>query len=356
MIVSTLFTVITFLLFCLIGLWIMIGISLIYRKRRTKKLLQIENVFAELISCYLYPLPGEKMEVFQIQRQFRELGIVEGKPKNVQYLQDLMLRTQATFIGDNYNKIEIFYTQIPPYRASLQKLRSKKWYIKARGIREIYQMDQEQYIKEILKERNNKNIYVRREAQIAMVVFLGWESLRFLPYLKWEMTLWQQIQIVEKLWYLYPQPDLKRLRKSYTSEKKYANELIMRIIRKFDLREEIDYIIRFLDDPNFDTRESAVYCISSFEPGEEQLRAIKSKLFNIPNTEQQRQLVKYISSLPVDVDLTFYSELLHRGNDVIKLSAAEVLWNKGYVKEVQDFYYRQYSYQPTPEFSLFNDV
>ena len=96
--------------------------------------------------------------------------------------------------------------------------------------------------------------------------------------------------------------------------------------------------------------------ISSFEPGEEQLRAIKSKLFNIPNTEQQRQLVKYISSLPVDVDLTFYSELLHRGNDVIKLSAAEVLWNKGYVKEVQDFYYRQYSYQPTPEFSLFNDV
>ncbi len=355
MIVSTLLAVISFLLSFLIGLWISIAISLVYRNIRTKQLQQIEVEFAELTSAYLYPLPGEKVDIVQIQRRFRELGIVRGKKGNVQYLQDLMLRTQAAFVGENYHKIETFYSQIPPYRASLQKLKNRKWYIKARGIREIYQMDQEQYIKEILKERNNKNIFVRREAQIAMVVFLGWESLRFLPYLKREMTLWQQIQIVEKLWDLYPKPDISRLRKAYKSEKKYANELIMRIIRKFGLSEEIDYIIKFLDDPNFDTRESAVYCISSFEPGEEQLKEIKSKLFDIPNTEQQRQLIKYVSRLPVETDLEFYSELLQRGNDVIKLSAAEILWSKGYVREVQDFYYRQYANQPEEEFSLLND-
>ena len=66
--------------------------------------------------------------------------------------------------------------------------------LKARGIREIYEMDQEQHIKRLIQERNNKNIFVRREAQIAMVIFLGWESFRFLPYLKREMTLWQQIK------------------------------------------------------------------------------------------------------------------------------------------------------------------
>jgi len=327
----------------LIFLWITIGVSIVYRRRRTKNLLLIEHTFAEVISKHLYPYPGEELSLIDIQRRFRNVGIIPSKPRNVQYLIDLMIRTQRSLLGENYEKLVILFNQIPPYGASVSKLKSKKWYVKARGIREIYEMDQNRYVKEVIKERNNKNIYVRREAQIAMVIFLGWESLRFLSYLKREMTLWQQIKIVEKLHDLYPQPNLEYLRRAYESEKSYANELLMRIIRKFNLLTEVDYILKFIDHINYDTRESAIYCISSFYLSNTQLSVLKEKYFEVPNIAQQIQLLKYIDKISFEKDLVFYKKLLYNADDIIKLSTAEILWNNGYKEEVQEFYYQQYA-------------
>lgn len=348
MFTTILLYIIKLLITILFGTWLTIAISLLYRRKRTRHLNKIEITFADLTSRYLYPLPGEPFDLVKANRAFRELGIHPSRPGNVQYLIDLMIRTQRSLLGKNYEKLELLYKQIPPYRVSVNKLRSKKWHIKARGIREIYEMDQKQYLKEVIREINHDNIYVRREAQIAMVVFLGWESFRFLPYLKWEMTLWQQIKVVEKLHDQYPIANLKYLKKAYNSEKPYATELIMRIIRKFELKEEVDYIIRFLDSPNFDTRETAIYCISSFNLSAKQLDRLKYKFMNLNNSEQQVQLLKYINRSSPQVDIPFYKLLLYTGNDIIKLCAAEILWEHECMEEVEEFYYQQYAAQPQP--------
>lgn len=329
-------------------IWIMIGGSLIYRKRRTQHLQKIENAFAEITAGYLYPKANETFDLILANRRFRNLGITTANPGNVQYLIDLMIRTQRSLLGKNYKKLELLYHQIPPYRVSINKLQSRRWYVKARGIREIYEMDQKQYLKEVTKERNHENIYVRRESQIAMVVFLGWESLRFLSYLKRDMTLWQQIKVVEKLYDLYPVANLKYLRRGYNSERTYAIELLMRIIRKFELKEETDFILRYIDSVKFDTRETAIYCISSFILNEKQLNLLKEKFLNIPNCEQQIQLLKYIERISKEVDIEFYKLLLYTGNDIIKLSTAEILWKHDYIDEVQEFYYKQYEALPQP--------
>lgn len=307
---------------------------------------RIEFTFASEIAMFLYPPGGGEYHFLNVQRALQAVGAKPSKRANIQYLIDLMIRAQRTMLGENYSKLRLLFSQIPPYRAVLSKLNSKKWYVKARGIREIYEMEQAQYIREITKERNNPNIYVRREAQIAMVVFLGWESLRFLPYLKKEMTLWQQIKIVEKLFALYPDPQLKYLKKTYATQRPYAQELLMRIIRKFNLFTEIDYIIGFLDHENFDRRETAIYCISSFKLTEEQLQDVKKKFFKVPTTEQQVQLLKYIHRISEKPDLEFYNVILQTNNDILELSAAEILWNSGYEKLVHEFYYSQYSTNP----------
>lgn len=348
MLISALIFLIKILFIILGVIWLMIAVSISYRQRRTQHHLKIETAFAEITANYLYPLPQEPFNLIEATRKFKELGIVPDNPRNVQYLIDLMIRTQRSLLGKNYQNLKLLYQQIPPYRASFDKLRNKKWYVKARGIREIYEMDQKQYIIEVTKARNHPNIYVRREAQIAMVVFLGWQSLRFLPYLKQEMTLWQQIKVVEKLYDLYPMANLKYLRRGYDSEKPYAIELLMRIIRKFNLIEEVDYIISFIDSVKFDTRETAIYCISSFQLNDQQLTRLKHKFLDIPNSEQQIQLLKYIDRISIEVDIQFLKLLLYSGNELIKLSTAEILWNKGYIEEVHQFYYQQYGAQPQP--------
>lgn len=321
--------------------WGSIAISLIYRKIRTARLKKIETTFADIVSRHLYNDPDNPLSMSQITNILRNVGIKPRNRNNIQYLIMLMIRTQRILLGSNFYKLQKLYTQIPPYGVSIKKISSWGWYRKARGIREIYEMNQSQYFEEIFKYRDDKNIYVRREAQIALVVFLGWESLRFLPYLQLNMTLWQQIKVVEKLYDLYPQPELKWLHKAYKTEKLFGKKLLMRIIRKYELHEEVDYIINNLNHDDYEVRETAIYCIRTFAVNSSTMDYVKILYNDIPNATQQGQLLTYIYQNS-DIDLDFYLKQLYSTNDELKLSIAEILWNNGYKEKVQDFYYQQY--------------
>ncbi|MDT0643735.1 HEAT repeat domain-containing protein [Zunongwangia sp. F363] len=324
-------------------LWLSTFISMGYRKNRIRKLKVIEETFADVVSNYLYPNPASPLELLDIQRILRNIGIRESKKGNVQYLINLMIRTQRSILGNNHTKLKTLYSQIPPYRASISKLKKFGWYSKALGIREIYEMNQQQYIQEIIPLRNHKNLYVRREAQIALIVFLGWDSLRFIPYLKKGLTLWQQIKIVEKLYDLYKEPQVGKLRPLYSTKKIFAKQLIMRIIRKYSLESEVDYILAHLHDTNYEVREAAIYCLDSFKViKKEKVEVIKSLFQKIPSASQQGQLLNYISNNSA-VDVEFYMSLLRSSSDDIKLRSAEILWNSGYKEQVQEFYLEQYS-------------
>lgn len=339
---ETLLFFIKFVIVVLVILWISIGISLFYRRNRNVRLKLIENTFADIVSRYLYNDPRNPLELIEIQRTMRIIGISKKNPNNVQYLIGLMIRTQRSVLGQNYERLKILYSQIPPYRASIKKMEKSHWYKKACGIREIYEMDQSQYLSNVLAHRNHKNIYVRREAQIALVVFLGWKSIRFMPYLKRNLTLWQQIKIVEKLYDLYPRPEIKWLRRVYKTEKVFAIQLLMRIIRKYELHEEVDYIVNNLNHQNYEIRETAIYCLSTFAVHSKKLKTIKEIFEIIPNSAQQALLLEYILKNS-DIDLDFYLKQLYSDNESLKLKVAEILWNNGYKEKVQEFYYQQYS-------------
>ena len=321
--------------------WVSIAISIIYRRRRTSRLNKIEATFADIVSRYLYNDPNNPLTLPEITKTLREVGIKERNKNNIQYLIRLMIRTQRTILGTNFDKLQKLYSQIPPYGVSIKKISSWSWYRKARGIREIYEMNQSQYFDEIFKYRNDKNIYVRREAQIALVVFLGWESLRFLPYLKRNMTLWQQIKIVEKLYDHYPKPELKWLHRAYKTEKLFGKKLLMRIIRKYELHAETDFIVNNLNHKDYEVRETAIYCIQTFAVATPTMNYIKKLYDDIPNATQQGQLLNYIYENS-EIDLDFYLKQLYGTNDDLKLSVAEILWKNGYKEKVQEFYYQQY--------------
>ena len=321
--------------------WVSIAVSIIYRRRRTSRLNQIELTFADIVSRYLYNDPKNPLTLPEITQTLRDVGIKEQNKNNIQYLIRLMIRTQRTILGSNFYKLQKLYSQIPPHGVSIKKISSWSWYRKARGIREIYEMNQSQYFDEIFKYRNDKNIYVRREAQIALVVFLGWESLRFLPYLKRNMTLWQQIKIVEKLYDHYPKPELKWLHRAYKTEKLFGKKLLMRIIRKYELHAETDFIVNNLNHKDYEVRETAIYCIQTFAVATPTMNYIKRLYDDIPNATQQGQLLNYIYENS-EIDLDFYLKQLYGTNDDLKLSVAEILWNNGYKEKVQEFYYQQY--------------
>lgn len=265
------------------------------RRHNLIKRKKIEEVFASQISSFLYPGPDENSHFLNVQRALRAVGIREEKPEMVQYLIYLMINTQRALGGLNHNKLQKLYVQIPPYRASITKVRKKDWFQKARGIREIYEMDQKQYFNEIAAYRDHENVYVRREAQIALVSFLGWESLRFLPYLSRKISLWQQIKIVEKLHDLSKTPKVEYLRLGYPTQNPDAIELIIRIIKKYMLISEVDFVLKNMLHTQYEVRKAAIYCLFSFGVNNNE---IDDKLveiqYSIPSKIQQRQILTYL--------------------------------------------------------------
>lgn len=328
-------------LLVLVLYWILIAVSLTYRRIRTARLLKIEHSFANIVSQYLYTDPENPISLREINSRLKKVGIKPRNNNNIQFLIRLMIRTKGAISGSNSEKLQKLYAQIPPYGVSISKISSWNWYKKARGIREIYEMNQSQYLDEIFKYRNHPNIFVRREAQIALVVFLGWESLRFLPYLERNMTLWQQIKIVEKLYDFYPKPELKWLHKAYKTEKLFAKKLLMRIIRKFELHAETEFIINNLNHEDYEVRETAIYCLETFAVSSSTMDYIKELYNDIPDSTQQGQLLQYIFENS-EIDLDFYLRELYGPNENLKISIAEILWNNGYKEKVQEFYYQQY--------------
>ena len=267
-----------------------------WRRYNNGRKRQIEMVFAQQISSFLYPLPNETPNFIKVQRAFSKIGVTESKPASVQFLIRLMIRTQQALSGSNHEKLQTLYRQIPPYKASISKVQQRDWFQKARGIREIYEMDQKQYFKEIAIYRDHKNVYLRRESQIALVCFLGWESLRFLPYLTRKISLWQQIKIVEKLRDICKEPNVDYLRKAYITKNHDALELVIRIIKKFYLITEADFVFMNLQHENYEVRKAAIYCLLSLGVKEV---SIKDRLLEvshqIPSEIQQRQIFKYLS-------------------------------------------------------------
>lgn len=332
------FFLIGFSFLVLLLLWVLIAFNIGYRNYREKKLASIENTFADIVSKHLYGSASEKLSFIEIQRTFRKMGITRKNPENVQYLIDLMIRTQRSLLGRNYSKVEELYKKIPPYRASFRKTQDRRWYIRARGIREIYEMNQRGYTAYVAKFRDDPDVYIRREAQIALVVFLGWESLRFLPYLTKEIELWQQIKIVEKLHDLYPEPQIQYIRKCYEVEHDHGKTLLMRIIRKFGLVEELDFIITNLSHESFEIRETAIYCLRSFQLKPSRLTVVKSAFQGLKNLQQQRQVLALIEQSSPIADVGFYLDILsYHSSDFIKLKVSEVLWNSGYEDLVLEY-------------------
>lgn len=284
-----------FLLFLMINIVLTLGAAK-WRKHTNRRKLLIEKVFADQISNFLYPGTGEKPNFIEVQRALRKVGVREENPRHVQFLIQLMIRTQQALGGINHIKLKRLYGQIPPYRASIDKLRKKDPFQKALGIKEIYEMDQHQYIKEVAVYRDDKNVYLRREAQIGLVSFLGWESLRFLPYLTRKISLWQQIKIVEKLHDICREPKLEYLRSAYSTNNSDAVELIIRIIKKFYLVSEVDYVFQNLQHSSYEVRKVAIYCLLSFKVQDIRIkeRLIQS-IDTIPSNIQRKQVLKYLA-------------------------------------------------------------
>ncbi|WP_339656345.1 hypothetical protein [uncultured Maribacter sp.] len=122
------------------------------------------------------------------------------------------------------------------------KLSSRNLHHRALAIQYSYELEITANYKKIHEFINSSNIFVRREAQLAMVVFMNWEILSFFAKLTYPISLWQQIRIIEKLKSSKKPIVTESLKSLLNSKNTDILELGMRLVVAFNVEREFNMI------------------------------------------------------------------------------------------------------------------
>ena len=140
----------------------------------------------------------EAEEGFVVSKEFYR---IVKNPIGRRYVTDELVNCKKNFTGVTARNIVALYEQLGLKKYSLKKSNSNQWHLKARGIQELYFMDQGDALKRIYKNTNHPHEFVRMEAQVGLIHLIGFEGLRFLDVITYPITEWQQLRLLERLGY-----------------------------------------------------------------------------------------------------------------------------------------------------------
>jgi hypothetical protein len=249
---------------------------------------------------------------------------IMSTPTAKQFVIDELLNCKRNFSGSVAENISKLYEKLGLKKESIRKMRSRRWHIRAKGIQELYMMDQKDMLRSIYKYTNSKNEYVRNEAQTGVIHLTGFSGLRFLNVVSYPLTEWQQLQLLERLRLFPDKPDITDRIPAWL---KSTNDTVV----EFALKLAADYQL-------FGVKKEVAECMKHQSPSVRSQAVRTTVLFsdeslvpglmnNILYESYQNQLniLKGIQHLATMQDKKVLLELLQHPNDMIKLRAAVVL-------------------------------
>lgn len=238
---------------------------------------------------------------------------------------DELINCKKNFSGMVGDTIIQLYNQLDLKKDSLKKLNNKrKWHVKARGIQELYLMDQKDVLKTIYKNTNNKNEFVRMEAQTGVIHMTGFAGLRFLDVISYPLTEWQQIKLLEQLRLTSKKEDLSENLSDWLLSKNVT-------VVVFALKLADEY-------QQFALRNNVINClVHSYEPirtqavktmvrlADQSTPAILAGYFRKEDFVNRAIILDALAVLATEEQSDFLLTLLDDPNNIIKLKAAIVL-------------------------------
>lgn len=189
-------------LFAAVILLILVSTTFYLRLRKRRFMIEknVQAFFDQWLGQMLLGEFSEKEEIeipgeLQDRRKYRV-----GR----QYAINQLINTKKNLIGLASRNVIYLYEKLGLKKSSVSKFHSRLWYKKAKGIYELYMMEQRDMQPQIQPYTNSRNEYVRTEAQTALLAFSGFKGLVFLSTLKYPMNSWQQVKLLEQLQPLDP--------------------------------------------------------------------------------------------------------------------------------------------------------
>lgn len=239
-----------------------------------------------------------------------------------QYAIDQLINTKKSLVGIASRNVVYLYEQLGLKTSSLQKFNSRIWHKKAKGIYELYMMEQKDMKDRILRYTNSSNEYIRLEAQTAVLAFSGFEGLSFLNNLTRPMNSWQQVKLLEQLEPLDP-GHLEPLENWLLSENNSVVIFALKLAEIYQQYHLKEAVTACLQHPNEKVRTQALKTLRQI--GDEHTALILVEKYATETIVNRTAILQALENIATDQQKTFLENELESGNTSIQLQVARVM-------------------------------
>jgi len=243
-----------------------------------------------------------------------------------QLLIDELVQGRKSLTGTAATNLVLLFNQLGLSRFSLQKLNSRLWHIKARGIQELAIMEQRQLVKRIYRLTNARHELVRMEAQSAIVQLYGFEGLRFLDIIDTPISEWQQITLLRLLARM-PGIRPEKIAHWLSSTNDSVRIFALKMTAEHHLHQLHDRVIPCLRHPHPSVRIQTVRCLKEVYSD-----ATSGALIHVYSTQTipcRLAILDLLGNIGAPDNDIFLAQQLADGDDMLKLGAARALIQMG---------------------------
>lgn len=251
-----------------------------------------------------------------------ELSAYLRTEKNREFLIDNLIKVRKNLTGAAATKIVALYVELGLKKDSMKRFNSVIWHHKAKGIYELYMMDQEQELPDIYTFTNSSNEYVRMEAQVAIVGFWGFEGLTFLNTLSYPLHEWQQIKLLEQLSTL-DVATMEQLPQWLRSGNEYVVHFALKLAEIYQQMDVHDIVKDCLDSGNEQLRHQAIKTLGKI--ANETTAAILVQHYSGESSLNKKEILKQLSITGEEEHIPFLESLFTDHDDLIRLEALSAI-------------------------------
>lgn len=298
----------------------MIYISLYIKKRKHF----IKQDIIDTLDNWIAEAMVSTADEFKEQEVGSKLNEYFTDSVNRQVAIEQLINTRKNLKGDAFENIVRIYERLDLKKDSLNKFKSRKWNKKAKGIYELYMMNQQQYIDDIGKYTNSKNEFVRMEAQTAIIGFEGFKGLKFLNELTYDLNSWQQIKLLEQLQSLDAQP-MDDIEKWLSSQNDYVVIFALKLSELYQQFQTHNTIVSLLSNKNEKIRKQSIKTLGRI--AQENTAAILERQYNIETIDNKKEILRQINIIGTNENVSFLIDVAKENNDMIRLEAVRAIAN-----------------------------
>lgn len=233
-----------------------------------------------------------------------------------------LLKLRNEISGEMADAIQKLYYQTGLIRFAAANLKSKKWEIVAKGIKELAQFEIKEVHDEVVKHVNHPKREVRLEIQRYLVKLFKFEGLKFLNVLNCNLTEWDQIRLIEILKKIDDQqaPDFSIWLESQNNS---VVSFSLKLTKTFNQYEAKNTLIKLLHHSDPEIRMEVIETLLYF--GDSESLLILKQEFNLRSLEEQIITFKMMETLYEIGDVPFILEQIENECFEIKTSAIKIL-------------------------------